>query len=443
MRTASDHGRTRVTHDTTRTAGVHQGRFINENTKRNRPLLLDLRAVRTSTNDLVGGFSRPILSSVATSLSRRLDVDSHSSRVVPSVKIVTIVGARPQFIKAWSVSSALRSARIDEVVVHTGQHYDDALSAQFFSELQLRTPDHHLGIGSGPHGQQTGRMLEGIERILQVEQPQWVIVYGDTNSTLAGALAAAKLHIPIAHVEAGLRSFNRAMPEEVNRVLTDHASRLLLCPSERARTNLAREGIIAGVEVVGDVMHASLRHFVRLAQSTSNILARLGCTPGAYHVATLHRAELTDDPSRLRSLLAVLGRLDCPVIMPLHPRTKARLESSGGVADISGGLRLIEPLGYLDMLQLVSHCGRVLTDSGGLQKEAYWLRKPCVTLRAETEWTETVEAGWNIVTDDRAAAIEAAVAATPPPDHPELYGDTRAAERIASLLQSRANESAV
>jgi UDP-GlcNAc3NAcA epimerase len=351
------------------------------------------------------------------------------------VKIVTILGARPQFIKAWAVSEALRRAGITEVVVHTGQHYDPSLSDLFFKELNLAAPTHHLGAGSGSHGAQTGKMLEAIERVLLAERPDWVIVYGDTNSTLAGALAAAKLQLRVAHVEAGLRSFDRAMPEEVNRVLTDHISDLLLCPSVRAQENLSREGLVRGVAVVGDVMYASLCHFAAVAQTSSTILARLGVQPNGYHVATVHRAELTDDPPRLRALLDVLDRLDRPVLLPLHPRTKARLEASGGLPASMRQLRLIEPLGYLDMLRLVSASHHVLTDSGGLQKEAYWLHRPCVTLRAQTEWTETVDVGWNILVGDQASAIVAAVAATPPSEHPELYGDTHAADRIVARLK--------
>ncbi len=353
------------------------------------------------------------------------------------MKIVTILGARPQFIKAWAVSRALRTAGHTEVVVHTGQHYDESLSGRFFSELHLEPPAHRLGVGSGAHGQQTGRMLEAIERVLVAEQPDWVVVYGDTNSTLAGALAAAKLHHPIAHIEAGLRSFNRAMPEEINRVLTDHVSALLFCPSAASVENLAREGIARGVHVVGDVMHDALRHFAARARDVSTILDRLALAPDGYYVATLHRAELTDDPVRLRALLQTLAQLDRPAILPLHPRTRARLDASGG-APTAGGLRIIEPLGYLDMLRLVGASRRVLTDSGGLQKEAYWLGKPCLTLRAETEWTETVAAGWNWLVHDDPARIAAALTAEPPRERPELYGDAHAAERIAAALTSAA-----
>jgi UDP-GlcNAc3NAcA epimerase len=349
------------------------------------------------------------------------------------VKVVTILGARPQFIKAWATSAALQAAGCREVLVHTGQHYDESLSGRFFTELDLPRPQHQLGIGSGSHGRQTGQMLEAVERVLEAEAPDWVLVYGDTNSTLAGALAAAKLHRPIAHIEAGLRSFNRRMPEEVNRVVTDHLSELLLCPSQAAVDNLQREGLTHGVHIVGDVMHDALLHFSARARRSSDILDRLGLTAGAYHVATVHRAEVTDNPARLGALLATLGQLNRPVVLPLHPRTRARLAEHSR-REFGAALRLIEPLGYLDMLKLVSESDRVLTDSGGLQKEAYWLRKPCVTLRAETEWVETVAAGWNRLVHDDPVAIAAAVQAQPPASHPALYGDGHAAGRIASLL---------
>ena len=350
------------------------------------------------------------------------------------MKIITILGARPQFIKSWAVSDALRRAEINEVIVHTGQHYDESMSGRFFAELGLAPPHHHLGVGSGPHGAQTGRMLEAIENVLIQEDPDWVVVYGDTNSTLAGALAAAKLNLPLAHIEAGLRSFNRRMPEEVNRVLTDHLSTLLFCPSQAAADNLAREGIGRGVVVVGDVMHDSLLHFSARARTASTILDQLGATAEKYHVATIHRAEVTDNPARLRTLLGVLDRVDLPVYLPLHPRTRARLEAHGGVPAPVGNLRIIEPLGYLDMLRLVGACQRVLTDSGGLQKEAYWLGRPCVTLRAETEWTETVDAGWNTLVGADADNLGRALASPVPRNRPQLYGDGRAAEKIVAAL---------
>jgi UDP-GlcNAc3NAcA epimerase len=350
------------------------------------------------------------------------------------VKIVTILGARPQFIKSWAVSDALRRAQISEVIVHTGQHYDECMSGQFFVELGLARPQHHLGVGSGSHGAQTGRMLEAIEGVLINEQPTWVVVYGDTNSTLAGALAAAKLNLPLAHIEAGLRSFNRGMPEEVNRVLTDHVSTLLFCPSHTAADNLTREGIGRGIAVVGDVMQDSLLHFSALAQASSSILKKLNARAEEYYVATLHRADLTDKPERLRRLLDVLDRLALPVYLPMHPRTRAKLEAQGGVPPPKGNLRIIAPLGYLDMLRLVGSCQRVLTDSGGLQKEAYWLGRPCITLRAETEWIETIDAGWNTLVGADADNLDVALAQPMPRDRPNLYGDGRAAEKIVAAL---------
>ena len=310
------------------------------------------------------------------------------------MKIVTIVGARPQFIKAAAVSRVLRQD-VREVLVHTGQHYDGNMSQVFFDELEIPRPDYNLGIGSGGHGVQTGAMLAGIEEILLKEKPDRVLVYGDTNSTLAGALAAAKLHIPVAHVEAGLRSFNRRMPEEINRVLTDHVADLLFCPSTTAVKNLAAEGVRSGVHLTGDVMYEALMHAVALSQEKSDILKRLGVAPGEYALATIHRAENTDDPERLARLMAALQEVSCkmPVIFPVHPRTRGKL----GPLAADGDLRLLDPQGYLDMVRLEAGAAVILTDSGGIQKEAYWLRVPCVTLRDETEWVETVAQGWNVL----------------------------------------------
>ena len=308
--------------------------------------------------------------------------------------IMTIVGARPQFIKAAAVSRELRKRDgVREVLVHTGQHFDANMSDAIFSDLSLPSADLHLGISGGGHGEMTGRMLAALETAMLKVGPDWVLVYGDTNSTLAGALAAAKLHIPVAHVEAGLRSFNKRMPEEINRILTDHLSRLLFCPTETAIGNLRNEGVTSGVHHTGDVMYDVLLHNLEKAKS-GRALDRLGLQAGCYSVATVHRAENTDDDSRLRKVLAYLQ--DCarekPVIFPVHPRTRQALARAG--CDTSG-LRLTEPLGYLDMLQLMASSVAILTDSGGMQKEAYFLRKPCITLRDETEWPETAEAGWN------------------------------------------------
>ena len=309
--------------------------------------------------------------------------------------IMTIVGARPQFVKAAVVSRALRArGRVEEAIVHTGQHFDDNMSGAFFRELDIPAPEHNLDIHGGPHGQMTGRMLEGLEQIMLARKPALVLVYGDTNSTLAGALAAAKLHVPVAHVEAGLRSFNRRMPEEVNRVMVDHLSALLFCPTETSVANLAREGIREGVQFVGDVMHDATLFARAVAGTKSDVIERLRLTAGCYALCTLHRSENTDEPARLQELLRhveeAAGQLE--VIMPVHPRTRVVLERA---ALFTGSLRLIEPLGYFDMHRLLAAAALVLTDSGGLQKEAYFHRVPCVTLREETEWVETVATGWN------------------------------------------------
>ncbi len=309
-------------------------------------------------------------------------------------KIVTIVGARPQFIKAAPTSRALKSARIDEVIVHTGQHFDALMSDIFFDELNIPRPHYNLEINSLRHGSMTGRMLEKIEETLLVEKPDLALVYGDTNSTLAGALAASKIHVPVAHVEAGLRSFNRRMPEEINRVVADHLSALLFCPTSVAVTNLANEGITKGVHRVGDVMYDTTLQSIDRAKQRSSILEDLNLKPKSYAVSTVHRAENTDDPQRFARILAWLATAakDLPIIMPVHPRTNKLLKARG-ISET--GVRIIEPLGYLDMALLVHNSCAVFTDSGGLQKEAYFHRIPCVTLRDETEWAETVECGWN------------------------------------------------
>lgn len=346
---------------------------------------------------------------------------------------MTVVGARPQFIKAAPVSRALRKAHT-EVLVHTGQHYDENMSSVFFAELDLPQPDVNLGVGSGPHGAQTAAMLAGIEQTLLAEKPDWVLVYGDTNSTLAGALAAAKLHIPVAHVEAGLRSFNRRMPEEINRVLTDHISELLFCPSQTAVDHLTAEGIIHGVHLVGDVMMDALTFAAARAQTHSNILQRLGLDEKDFLLATVHRAENTDNPDRLRAILEAFSALDETIVFPVHPRTRARIEVLN-LQSKSRNLKSIEPVGYLDMVRLEQAARMILTDSGGIQKEAYWLGVPCVTLRDETEWVETVEAGWNMLVGADAERIVTAVRDFDlSKNRPPLYGDGRVAERIVSYL---------
>jgi UDP-GlcNAc3NAcA epimerase len=354
------------------------------------------------------------------------------------MKILSVVGARPQFVKAAPVSRALRAVA-DEVLVHTGQHYDYGMSAVFFEELQIPEPDYNLEVGSGPHGRQTGQMLTRIEEVLLAEAPEMVLVYGDTNSTLAGALAAVKLHIPVAHVEAGLRSFNRLMPEEHNRVLTDHAADLLLCPTQTAVDNLAREGIDRGVHLVGDVMYDAVLHNASHAERHSAVLDRLHQSPKGYALATIHRPSNTDDPARLENILAALAALDVPVIFPVHPRTRQRIVDAGLESlSRSGSLRPIEPVGYLDMLLLEKHASLILTDSGGVQKEAYFFAVPCLTLRQETEWVETVKAGWNRLVDgDRSAILHAARSFRPTGTPPPLFGDGHASTKIAARIAAR------
>jgi UDP-N-acetylglucosamine 2-epimerase (non-hydrolysing)/UDP-GlcNAc3NAcA epimerase len=350
------------------------------------------------------------------------------------MKVATVVGARPQFIKAAPVSRALRRNHT-EILIHTGQHYDENMSDVFFDELEIPAPEYHLGIGSGDHGSQTGAMLAAIEKVLQEEQPDWTLVYGDTNSTLAGALASAKLHIPVAHVEAGLRSFNRRMPEEINRVLADHISDLLLCPSETARDHLAAEGIRQGVHVVGDVMADALMFAAQAARHKSSILERLELVPKKYLLATVHRAENTDDPTRLRNILTAFGDMDEPVVFPIHPRTRRVLEQQNYTQYAYANICIIDPVGYLDMVRLELSARMILTDSGGIQKEAYWLSVPCVTLREETEWVETISVGWNqLVGADTRSIITAARNFKPPEYHPPLYGDGKTSERVVELL---------
>jgi UDP-GlcNAc3NAcA epimerase len=354
------------------------------------------------------------------------------------MKLVSIVGARPQFIKCAGVSHALERmhAGVEDVILHTGQHYDVNMSDVFFRDLALPPPAYNLGVGSGPHGAQTGDMLREIERVLIHERPQAVVVYGDTNSTLAGALAAAKLRIPIAHVEAGMRSFNRRVPEEINRVVTDHISDMLLCPTDESVRNLAAEGIVRGVALVGNVMRDSLLDNLELAERTSRILERLQLERGSYSLATVHRAENTDDSDRLLAIVSAMHTVGqtTPVIWPMHPRTRARLEVLGAKLPGEGRVRVIEPLAYHDMLTLEQHARVILTDSGGVTTEAFWLGVPCVTLRDETEWTETVETGWNtLVGADTNRIVDAAGQArrgcTAPTQ--EARG---ACERVARLL---------
>jgi UDP-N-acetylglucosamine 2-epimerase len=312
------------------------------------------------------------------------------------MKILTVVGARPQFIKLAPLSKILRENGVNEIIVHTGQHYDENMNDLFFKELEIPKPDYNLGIGSGNHGEQTGRMLIEIEKIMLKENPDLVIVYGDTNSTLAGALAASKLHIKLAHVEAGLRSFNKRMPEEINRVLTDHVSDILFCPTQTAVENLKNEGITKGVYLVGDVMFDALVHFSKISDMKSNILERLNIKPKEYYLATIHRAENTDNYERLKNILTAFSKMDEMVVFPIHPRTR-KMINYYGLGDLleNNNVKVIDPVGYLDMLKLEKNAKAILTDSGGVQKEAFWLKVPCITLRDETEWIETVNLGWN------------------------------------------------
>ncbi|MDH0957200.1 UDP-N-acetylglucosamine 2-epimerase (non-hydrolyzing) [Pseudomonas chengduensis] len=362
-----------------------------------------------------------------------------------SKKIVTIVGARPQFIKAAAVSREIlkHPGQLEEVMVHTGQHYDPNMSQVFFDELEIPAPRYNLEVSGGSHGAMTGRMLEGIERILLDEKPDWVLIYGDTNSTLAGALAAAKLHIPVAHVEAGLRSFNMHMPEEINRILADRVSSLLLCPTALAVDNLAREGVTQGVHNVGDVMYDVALYYRERARAASGILKTLGLTEKAFALATCHRAENTDNPVRLESIVSALAQIasDVPVILPLHPRTRKLLQQFG-LEQYLDALTVVEPLPFLDMVALEQAARVILTDSGGVQKEAFFYRVPCITMRDETEWVETVELGWNhLVGADRAHILEvyAALAVDRAEVSGQPYGDGRAAKRILTLLKEIKN----
>jgi UDP-GlcNAc3NAcA epimerase len=348
------------------------------------------------------------------------------------LQILSVVGNRPQFIKSGPLSLALRNAGIEEIVLHTGQHYDRELSAVFFDELGLDPPAYRLESGTGTHAEQTARMLPGIERAVLAERPDAVLVYGDTNSTLAGALAAAKLNVSVGHVESGLRSFDRTMPEELNRILVDRISTLLFCPTDVAVANLKAEGISEGVHQVGDVMYDANLRLAPLARDRSHALADAGVEPGRYLVLTLHRPANTE-PQSLRRVADALARIEEPVVFPAHPRASAALAASG--VSLDSNVRLLPPAGYLDFAALASQARLVLTDSGGVQKEAYWYGVPCVTLRTTTEWVETVETGWNrLVGTDPDLIVQAVREARTPAERPVLYGDGRAAERIASLL---------
>jgi UDP-GlcNAc3NAcA epimerase len=361
------------------------------------------------------------------------------------MKILSVVGARPQFIKAAAITRCIGQVnkeagqkKICEVLVHTGQHYDENMSKVFFEELDIREPDHNLGVGSASHGAQTGRILEKIEEVLEQERPDVVLIYGDTNSTLGGALAAVKLHIPVAHVEAGLRSYNRRMPEEINRVVADHVSDILFCPTEAAVENLRREGISKGVHKVGDVMYDVALYYAEKAASHAGKLASLGLAPKRYALVTIHRAENTDDTSRLLSIFQSLNRiaesgLEC--VVPLHPRTRQSIATLD--LGLHVGVRLLTPVSYLDMIVLERNAKVIVTDSGGVQKEAYFYKVPCVTLRDETEWTETVESGWNVLVGaDTDKVVEAVLHGREPSCWFHRYGDGGAAGRMLDVLIS-------
>ena len=349
--------------------------------------------------------------------------------------IASIVGARPQFIKSAPVSRALAS-RFKEVLIHTGQHYDYGMSEIFFDEMHIRRPDFNLGVGGGSHGEQTGKMMIELDKVLAKVKPECVLVYGDTNSTLAGALVSAKNGIMLAHVEAGLRSYNKAMPEEINRVLTDHVSNLLFCPTDKAVENLAKEGILNGIHRVGDVMYDALFHNLVMARSRSQVLSRLGISKGEYALATVHRAANTDDLDRMRLILDALSNLSMKVVFPVHPRTQKMIQEWGLVAN--SNVLFTEPQGYFDILVLQENANCILTDSGGMQKEAYLLGVRCLTLREETEWVETVDAGWNcLVGVDQHAIITTFETWHPQGERPLLYGDGHAAEQICEILSNQ------
>lgn len=352
------------------------------------------------------------------------------------MKIVSIVGARPQFIKCATVSCELRKDH-KEILVHTGQHYDPEMSDVFFSELEIPQPDYNLGVGSGSHGWQTAEILMRAEEVLLKEKPDLVIVYGDTNSTLAGALAAAKVHIPVAHVEAGLRSFDRTMPEEINRVVTDHLSDLLFCPTETAMKNLASEGITKGVHLVGDVMADALVYNRGIAQRKSRILETLGLEEKKYCVLTVHRAGNTDNQQNLTSIILAVGESGVLVVFPVHPRTRKYLQEYGLLANLPENIRITEPLGYLDMIRLMESAQKILTDSGGMQKEAYMLGVRCITLRENTEWVETLEGGWNVLVGADPKKIRNAIQ-SPELRIPKLdFYPTGTAKKIRELLKSK------
>lgn len=362
------------------------------------------------------------------------------------IKIVTIVGARPQFIKAAAISSAIKAYNeqggvisFREVIVHTGQHYDENMSKVFFDQMGIPKPTYQFDLRGVTHGNMTAGMLSDIEGVLISERPDWVLVYGDTNSTLAGALAAAKMHIPVAHVEAGLRSYNKKMPEEINRILTDHVSKILLCPTDVAVKNLLNEGLYDGVHNVGDVMYDVSLAFRNIALAQSDVLERHDLQHTEYALATVHRAENTDDPGRLSGIFSALNSISktTKVVLPLHPRTKKYIQELNLLQDISNDIILTDPLSFLDMVRLEQSAKLILTDSGGVQKEAFFYNVPCITLRDETEWVETVDSGWNVLAGANFERIMSAfINLKKPSGVVEVYGDGAASRKILDILKS-------
>ena len=350
------------------------------------------------------------------------------------MKIISIIGARPQFVKCAPVSTELRKKH-EEILIHTGQHYDDELSSVFFKELEIPEPDYNLGVGSEIHGEQTGKMIIAIEKVLMKEEPDTVLVYGDTNSTLAGALAAVKLHSKVAHVEAGLRSFDRRMPEEINRVLTDHASDILFCPTQTAVENLKKEGIVNRVYNVGDVMFDALLHNKEIAEKKSTILEDLGLKHKQYLVATIHRPSNTDDRESLQSIVDAFCEIDETIVFPVHPRTVKYLKEYGLHEKLQKHVKLVKPLGYLDFLKLMAHARKILTDSGGVQKEAYMLKVPCITLRENTEWIETVDDGWNVLVGvNRERIVRMVGEFESKGKQKDIFGDGKASVKIEGVI---------
>jgi UDP-GlcNAc3NAcA epimerase len=350
------------------------------------------------------------------------------------MKIISVIGARPQFIKASAVSSELRKS-VQEILVHTGQHYDENMSKVFFDELNIPKPDYNLEVGSGSHGKQTAEILSKVEDIYLAEKPDMVLVYGDTNSTLAGALAASKLLIPVAHVEAGLRSFNMKMPEEQNRILTDHISKLLFVPTISSVKNLSNEGIKNGVYNVGDVMFDAIINFSKMSKEKSRIIDELNLVAENYILCTIHRAENTDDINRLKNIIEALNESEVEAVLPLHPRTKKYMDSYG--LKLGSKIKVIDPIGYLDMISLENHSKKIVTDSGGVQKEAFFMKKPCITMRDETEWKETVENGWNIIVGtDKNKIIDGISNFVPNNVQDSIFGDGKAASKISQIIKT-------